>query len=75
MIQKIKILGEIARENGATTRCFVLDLNSLDCRAGCGVCELEKMAAKLQDGFPSLKEGPGKYQGIKCVRNLENIFR
>ena len=59
LIQKIKILGEIARESGATTRCFVLDLDALDCRKGCGVCELEKIAKKLQEGFPCTREGPG----------------
>ena len=59
LIQKIKILGEISRETGATTRCFILDLNSLDCRKGCNVCGMEKIAKKLQDGFESMKEGPG----------------
>ena len=54
----MKILGEIARESGATTRCFIIDLNALDCRKGCNVCGLEKVARKLQSGF-SLTEGPG----------------
>ena len=65
LIQKIKILGEIARESGATTRCFVLDLNALDCRKGCNVCELEKMAKDLTDGFANMKNGPGKSLKIR----------
>ena len=59
LIQKIKILGEIVRETGINTRCFILDLGALDCRKGCGVCGLEKIAKRLIDGFPSMKEGPG----------------
>ena len=60
-MQKIKILGEIFRESGATTRCFIVDLDALDCRKGCGICGLEKIAKSLQDGFASVKDGPGDY--------------
>ena len=60
LMLKIKVLGEIFREVGATTRCFIVDLNSLDCRKGCGVCEMEKVAKRLKSGFECFEEGPGK---------------
>ena len=60
LVQKVKILGEIAREAGMNTRCFILDLNALDCRRGCSVCSLEKTAKRLQYGFESVRDGPGK---------------
>lgn len=56
---KMKVMGEISRESGANTRCMIIDLGALDCRAGCAVCGLEKLAKRMSDGFPSVEEGPG----------------
>ena len=56
---KVKVFGEISRESGANTGCLIKDLGSLDCRAGCAICGLEKIAKRMEDGFPSIEEGPG----------------
>ena len=53
------MLGEIFREAGTNTRCFMKDLNALDCRAGCMICVLEKTAKRMAESFPSTEEGPG----------------
>ena len=68
---KIKVLGEIFREAGTNTRCFIKDLNALDCRAGCMICVLEKCAKRMTDGFPSTEEGPGEDKSIKIVFNRD----
>ena len=59
---KVKILGEMFREAGTVTRCFIKDLNALDCRRGCMVCVLEKIAKRMKEGFPSIEEGPGMFR-------------
>ena len=68
LLLKIKILGEIFREAGTNTRCFVKDLNSLDCRRGCMICVLEKIAKRMAEGFQTVEEGPGKNTLIKYGR-------
>ena len=55
----LRILGEIAREAGEATNCFIKDLGSLDCRKGCSICSLDEMMIKVQEGFPNIEEGPG----------------
>ena len=67
-MMKVKVLGEIARESGANTRCMIIDLGALDCRAGCAVCGLEKIAKRMADGFPSFEEGPGKKRQVFLLR-------
>ena len=69
LLMKLKVLGEIARESGANTRCMVIDLGSLDCRAGCSICGLEKVAKRMIDCFPSVEEGPGTYLLLLVLKN------
>ena len=58
LMLKLRSLGEIGREKGLTSGCFKLDLDSLDCRAGCNICFLNEMVEKIMINF-DLEEGPG----------------
>ena len=55
---KLRTLGEAGREKGLTSGCFKLDLNSLDCRAGCNICSLNEMVEKILFSW-DVEEGPG----------------
>ena len=60
LLNNMKVGAEKVREDGLTTGCFVHDLNSIECRKGCGVCPLDEIANKVTDGFKSIKDGPGE---------------
>ena len=57
----MKVLSEIAKQNGDVTGCIAYDIDALDCRAGCPICPLNDILIKLMAGFPGMDEGPGNY--------------